>query len=630
MGITQIYAQQPCHQCNGTAFYIGTNTGASGPNSFAGGNSSTVTSTNGFVFGNESSVTGLNGIALGNNALVNFANGIAIGSYAKSNATNSYVFGQYLNGTGSNSLTFGIGASSSLPLVNKISNSIMFGVTNLPSLAIVKPTNGTIGYIGIGTEDPEEMAHVMGNLLIERTDQTSSSLRFKHPTPSGTIPGSDDNIFGEPYYCDIHSDVFGLKFNTIDNNGISQSMIIGKEGSVGIGAGITFPKAKLHVDNNILANGDITTLDKIILAPEYNLVSKYWEISRTNAGLNYAYKDKKSSQNILFMGNDGSVGIGKTNPTATLDVNGSFKATSADIAGTLSVQTLNAQNLAFDGNTIFNGFVGIFTLNPQAILHLHDPRVLQYEKGEGDTTDLSRGIAKILQITNVNSSGEGFTIHRDPIQSMSALVFKQHDMVPLTIEGPSGGLTIAPNGNVGIGIPTPQAKLDVGGAFKAQSATVNGATTINGALTAQSATVNGATTIHGALTAQSATVNGATTIHGALTAQSATIIETLTANLLKAPKAEIKGKIKAQEVEVTLSGWSDFVFEDDYPLMSLQETEQFIKEHKHLPAVPSAAEVEANGVNLGEMNAILIQKVEELTLYVLDLQKQINELKPTK
>ena len=68
--------------------------------------------------------------------------------------------------------------------------------------------------------------------------------------------------------------------------------------------------------------------------------------------------------------------------------------------------------------------------------------------------------------------------------------------------------------------------------------------------------------------------------------------------------------------------------------MSLQETEHFIKANKHLPNVPSAAAVEANGVNLGEMNAILIQKVEELTLYILqqdkkitDLQNQMNELK---
>ncbi|MCL2435745.1 MAG: hypothetical protein FWD09_06375 [Lentimicrobiaceae bacterium] len=77
VGITKIYAQQPCHQCNGTAFMIGTGT-ATGNNSFAGGNESEVFSNNGFVFGNESKVFGLNGIALGNFAQVFQSDGIAM------------------------------------------------------------------------------------------------------------------------------------------------------------------------------------------------------------------------------------------------------------------------------------------------------------------------------------------------------------------------------------------------------------------------------------------------------------------------------------------------------------------------------------------------------------------------
>jgi len=64
--------------------------------------------------------------------------------------------------------------------------------------------------------------------------------------------------------------------------------------------------------------------------------------------------------------------------------------------------------------------------------------------------------------------------------------------------------------------------------------------------------------------------------------------------------------------------------------MSISEVEQFITENQHLPGVPSAAEVEANGVNLGEINLILVQKVEELTLYIIQLQKQMDELKQTK
>ena len=81
---------------------------------------------------------------------------------------------------------------------------------------------------------------------------------------------------------------------------------------------------------------------------------------------------------------------------------------------------------------------------------------------------------------------------------------------------------------------------------------------------------------------------------------------------------------------VTLSGWSDFVFDEDYRLPSLYELEKYVTTNRHLPDIPSAKEVEDNGVDLCEMNAKLLQKVEELTLYVIDLQKQIDELKKNK
>ena len=61
--------------------------------------------------------------------------------------------------------------------------------------------------------------------------------------------------------------------------------------------------------------------------------------------------------------------------------------------------------------------------------------------------------------------------------------------------------------------------------------------------------------------------------------------------------------------------------------MNLYELEQFINANQHLPNVPSAEEVSANGIDLGEMNALLLQKVEELTLHIIELQKQIDELK---
>jgi hypothetical protein len=90
----------------------------------------------------------------------------------------------------------------------------------------------------------------------------------------------------------------------------------------------------------------------------------------------------------------------------------------------------------------------------------------------------------------------------------------------------------------------------------------------------------------------------------------------------------VDGKVLCEEVEVQLSqDWPDFVFADDYQLMSLDELEEDIKANKHLPEMPSAEEVRAGGVALGAMQAKLLQKVEELTLYVIDLQKQLDAVK---
>ncbi|MCX2679349.1 hypothetical protein OOZ15_05285 [Galbibacter sp. EGI 63066] len=91
-------------------------------------------------------------------------------------------------------------------------------------------------------------------------------------------------------------------------------------------------------------------------------------------------------------------------------------------------------------------------------------------------------------------------------------------------------------------------------------------------------------------------------------------------------KLAVNGKIRAKEIKVETS-WSDFVFEDNYTLPTLEEVEQHILEKGHLQNIPSAKEVEENGVYLGEMDAKLLQKIEELTLYTIEQQKEIELLK---
>lgn len=89
----------------------------------------------------------------------------------------------------------------------------------------------------------------------------------------------------------------------------------------------------------------------------------------------------------------------------------------------------------------------------------------------------------------------------------------------------------------------------------------------------------------------------------------------------------VKGKVIAEEIAVKLrSRWGDFCFAPEFKLMKLSEVEAYVKKHSHLPGVPSASEIETKGLELGEMENILMQKVEELTLYAIEQDKTIDQL----
>lgn len=90
----------------------------------------------------------------------------------------------------------------------------------------------------------------------------------------------------------------------------------------------------------------------------------------------------------------------------------------------------------------------------------------------------------------------------------------------------------------------------------------------------------------------------------------------------------VEGKIVAEEIIVNITdwGWPDYVFEENYNLPTLNEVESHIKANKHLPGIPSANEVITNGANIGEVQVKLLQKIEELTLYLIEQDKKIQEL----
>ena len=88
-------------------------------------------------------------------------------------------------------------------------------------------------------------------------------------------------------------------------------------------------------------------------------------------------------------------------------------------------------------------------------------------------------------------------------------------------------------------------------------------------------------------------------------------------------KLDVNGTIHSKEVKVDMTGWSDFVFKKEYKLPSLKEVEKHIAEKGHLENIPNEEEVLKNGISLGEMNAKLLQKIEELTLYTIEQNKRI-------
>lgn len=92
-------------------------------------------------------------------------------------------------------------------------------------------------------------------------------------------------------------------------------------------------------------------------------------------------------------------------------------------------------------------------------------------------------------------------------------------------------------------------------------------------------------------------------------------------------KLSVAGKIHAEEVIVDLNiNAPDYVFQEDYQLMPLEELEEYLKQNKHLPGIPSASVLDSDGISLSTMNMLILQKTEELTLYILNHEERINTL----
>jgi len=189
-------------------------------------------------------------------------------------------------------------------------------------------------------------------------------------------------------------------------------------------------------------------------------------------------------------------------------------------------------------------------------------------------------------------------------------------------EGAPSALTLGQNGWVGIGTQNPKDKLDVSGNLRLSNGTTIGARLVwlGGANGTQE--YRAAVQPEGFLAFFPGEGNPSTL---ALTPNGNVGIGT---NYPGSYKLAVEGKIAARGVKVTLAGFADYVFDSTYQLRPLANLQQYIDQNKHLPGIPSAEEVKKDGgIELGEMNVKLLEKIEELTLYVLEMKKENEQMK---
>jgi len=285
---------------------------------------------------------------------------------------------------------------------------------------------------------------------------------------------------------------------------------------------------------------------------------------------------------------DGRLGLGLNSPSALLDVEGDARVAEAlDVFGTTTVHDNTSSSSAGNGALVIEGGAGI---------------------GE------NANIGQNLDVDGTATVGNNFTVEATGTASiLSVLQSTGSDNGALTV---AGGAGIDRNLNVG-------ENLDVNG-----TATVGNDFTVEAAGTASILSLQQSTEPdNGALV-----VNGGAGINRNLNIGGITRIGTLNAPAIVGGESTsgyhlfVAGGILTEEVLVR-TGWADYVFEDDYDLRPLREVEAFIQANGHLPDVPSAAEIENNGLTLGANAKNQQVKIEELFLYLIEMNKEIEELK---
>jgi len=582
---------QNCVQCDNTqpppgnlASEIGINTTASSDGSFAGGYKSIASGFFSFAFGNQVTADGASSMAIG----------------------------RFLHASTSPSMVIGCGVDNTNRLVNGIPNSLMVGFnSNRPTLFVSKSTSAdSTGRIGIGNiTQPAAKLHI-------KADPTENATLRLESTGAGRVSSI---FFSNDHYI-----------STGQNASIFFSTPVGKtfvfeNGNVGIGTAT--PSEKLQVTGYTQTSSGYKVNSSIVISSNLDF-----------AGRNGTFSGILNTKGIGNSSITGNLGIGTATPADKLHVTGSVRATAGF---KINSNVVISQYLDFYGrNATFTENLIVGTTSNPSLLTLN-----------GKLT------TKSLQINNLNQ--------QNPTSEIRDYILKSLDNEGNTIWAPQSSLDdgdwtktgnniVRPAGNTGIGCQEPLAMLQIGSGsnsvgigrleyspedlgYGTSYIGLNTKYTGGGFLCESNNYDNGGALIY-------STIGG--NLHFITLPSNGNQNRSLTTGQLAEnrrmtitgdgrigigipnPPAgfqlAVAGKILTEELTVELAGdWYDFVLEPDYPLLSINELESYINIHKHLPDIPTSSQIKNEGIRVGHINGMLVKKVEELTLYIVQLNKEL-------
>lgn len=389
-----------------------------------------------------------------------------------------------------------------------------------------------------------------------------------------------------------------------------------------IGIGVNLPDAKLHVAGNVKIADGSQGMGKVLTSDATGLASWQDPPPESDPKVGLLSMDRVPRWDGSQLA-DGII----TDNGASAIVDGPLKLTDVGnnnaisqilaIAGDGTVMYRDASSLVGSGywagngdniNSINIGNVGIGVYIPTAKLEV------------GGSTRINGGLSLHNNSTSYmdifTDGGIGHLTLGLVSQTGNAVFWNRlnHNIQFGTNDLPR--VTILGNGNVGIGLADPDALLEVNGHFKVQELNIHGSSTYAIEYT-KPCISEGGDFLHVNYWACPNEFDFLDFRRG----------NTQKFRVTQGGNVYADGEVFCREVEVSLAAFPDYVFEPDYELLSLEEVEAFIQANGHLPNIPSAIEVEENGIGLGEMNTMLLEKVEELTLHLITKEKEIVALR---